>query len=175
MLMVWFMRNTNLLQNWQKGFTLLELMVVIVIFSMIMAVGGPSFSRMIERNQLQAAASELTMEILKARSEAIKGNDRVRLYRYPNSVYTYVYSTDTLGNQIVKSGGYFEFSNGIFLTGPSFIDFYPNGRAVITGTLKNFELTKPDGEEPKHCVFVNSMGTARAMADKNDDGNCANG
>lgn len=156
-----------------RGFTLLELMVVIAIFTMIMAVGGPSFSRMIERNQLQAATSDLTMDILWARSEAVKRNERVRLTPSTNGIEINV--VPIMGGASTPLMPFKEYESGIVQTGPNFIDFMPNGRAQITGALRFFELSKTGGQESKRCVYISAAGLAKAMTDKNDDGNCANG
>lgn len=164
---------TNRLAYKTRGFTLLELMVVIAIFTIIMSVGGPSFSRMIERNQLQAATSDLTMAILLARSEAIKRNDRVRLRPNSNSFSISVVPIMGGGETIVQAPQ--SYDSGIQQVGPDFIDFMPNGRAQITGAPRFFVLNKVDGAESIRCVYISASGLAKAMVDKNDDGNCANG
>ena len=55
-----------------RGFTLLEVMVVVAIIAVLAALAGPSFIPVIERWRVRSAAEELTATFYYARSEAIK-------------------------------------------------------------------------------------------------------
>jgi len=66
-----------------KGFTLLELMIVIAIVAVLSTLAFPSFSRLILKHRAQDAASGIFSALFKARSEALKRADRIRLQ--PNS------------------------------------------------------------------------------------------
>ena len=62
----------------QSGFTLLELMVVIAMMGVLMAVGIPTFTSMMETSELSDTANELVLSLRKARAEAIvSGRDAV--------------------------------------------------------------------------------------------------
>lgn len=58
----------------QRGFTLIEVLIVIAIVGLIIAVTIPQFGRMRRRMALQAAASELRTQFHLARSRAIARN-----------------------------------------------------------------------------------------------------
>lgn len=62
-----------------RGFTLIELMVTLVVLAVVMGIAAPSFSDMINRNRLTAAANELVSALQVARMEAIRRNARVML------------------------------------------------------------------------------------------------
>lgn len=71
--------DNTLLQRKSDGFTLVELMIVIVILAILMAVGVPSFRELIASQRIRAAASALYDSLLLARSEAIKRNNTVTI------------------------------------------------------------------------------------------------
>lgn len=61
----------------QAGFTLVEMMVVVVILVICAALAAPAFSRMIEATRIRAEATRLMSDVVLARSEAIKRNRSV--------------------------------------------------------------------------------------------------
>ena len=56
----------------QRGFTLLELMMVLTLAAVIMAIGAPSFGEFSRNNRLSSAANNLLAGLQLARTEAIK-------------------------------------------------------------------------------------------------------
>lgn len=60
-----------------RGFTMVELMVVLAIMAIMAALAAPSMSRLIAQQRLKSTASDLHLAILKARAEAIKRNVNV--------------------------------------------------------------------------------------------------
>jgi type IV fimbrial biogenesis protein FimT len=67
-----------LAQKGQQGVTLIELMIGIVIVSMLMALGVPAFSRMLQNSQVRSAAESLVNGLTAARNEALRLNSEVR-------------------------------------------------------------------------------------------------
>ncbi|MDF1587694.1 MAG: GspH/FimT family pseudopilin [Gammaproteobacteria bacterium] len=63
----------------QKGFTLMELMIVIAIIAILAALALPSFQSIIEKRRLAGAAENLFADLQYARSEAIKRNSTIEL------------------------------------------------------------------------------------------------
>ena len=57
--------------NIQKGFTLIELMIVVALLAIIGAVALPSFGQMINSNRLQAETNEIESFLRYARSQAL--------------------------------------------------------------------------------------------------------
>lgn len=55
-----------------RGFSLVELMVVVAIVAILAGIAGPSFKAMMENNRASAAASALQVSLSMARSEAVK-------------------------------------------------------------------------------------------------------
>ena len=65
--------------NAQRGLTLIELMIGIVIAAFLMMVGAPFFGDYVRNSRLREAGNTLLTEALIAQSEAIKRNAVVRL------------------------------------------------------------------------------------------------
>jgi type IV fimbrial biogenesis protein FimT len=69
----------------QRGFTLVETMVVVAIIAILGAIAGPSFRDMIRNNRLSAASSALQTSLSLARSEASKRGADARVTVAANS------------------------------------------------------------------------------------------
>jgi type IV fimbrial biogenesis protein FimT len=67
--------------NAQKtfGFTLIELMVTVSIAAIVLTLGVPGYTQMIQNNRMSAQANEFVAFLNLARSEAIKRGTRVTL------------------------------------------------------------------------------------------------
>lgn len=62
-----------------RGFTLVELMIVVVILAILSSLAAPAFSELIASQRVRAGASGLYESLILARSEAIKRNASVSL------------------------------------------------------------------------------------------------
>jgi len=62
-----------------KGFTIVELMVVLVIASILLLIGIPSFTQMIRNNSMTVSANEFVGAFRYARTEAIKRGTNIHL------------------------------------------------------------------------------------------------
>lgn len=61
----------------KQGFTLIELMITISIIVILLIIGVPSITALMEKTKLKTAASSMNNAIQLARSEAIKRNSPV--------------------------------------------------------------------------------------------------
>lgn len=63
----------------QAGFTMIELMVVLVVAAVLVTLAVPSFREMLARNRLEGVTSEFVTDLQYARSEAVARNANVGL------------------------------------------------------------------------------------------------
>ncbi len=69
--------------RWRRGFTMIEVMIVVGIVAIIMAMGLPSFARMYRKGPMRQAMSDVQEACGKARSEAILKGVTVELHIDP--------------------------------------------------------------------------------------------
>jgi type IV fimbrial biogenesis protein FimT len=63
----------------QRGFTLIELMVVVTLLAVMLGIGIPSFREFLQNQRVKTAGSDFSTALLVARSEAIKRNTAVTI------------------------------------------------------------------------------------------------
>jgi type IV fimbrial biogenesis protein FimT len=63
----------------QLGFTIIELMTVLVIAGVLLVLALPAFNDMLERRRLEGQANELVTDLAYAKSEAVQRNQNVRV------------------------------------------------------------------------------------------------
>lgn len=62
-----------------RGFTLIELMVVVALAAILLGIGVPSFNGFVAGQRVKAAAGDYAMALVLARAEAIKRNGDVTI------------------------------------------------------------------------------------------------
>ena len=92
------------------GFTLLELMIIVAILGILTALAAPSFTSLLERRKIIAAAEAIQSDLRWARGEAIKRNTDVTVSFTPGAggVWKYVITPAT---KTVDSATIPEFGN----------------------------------------------------------------
>lgn len=68
-----------------RGFTLVEVMVVVAIMAILITLAAPSFTPLIERWRVQQTVKELESTLYFARSEAIKRGGNVIIHKNANN------------------------------------------------------------------------------------------
>lgn len=106
--------------NKSRGFTLIELMVVIIIAAILLTIAVPSFTSLIKRNNVDSLQSKLSSALATARTEAASRN-KIVIMCHSNDEATC--SGDWANGWII-----FEDNDrsGDFSTGDILIDVYRN-------------------------------------------------
>lgn len=107
-----------------RGFSLVELMVVVAVLAIIVGIGVPSFGRMIHSNRLTSSANEVVAALQTGRMEAVRRNARVVLC--PTTTGTGCSASNNWARTLI------------------FVDANSDG-SIGTGdtVLKDIEVTKP--------------------------------
>lgn len=167
------------------GFTLIELLVVVAIAAILVALAAPSFSDMMRRNRLSAAASALQVSLSLARSEAVKRGADARVTvaanttagAWTNGWTVFVDGTGTANNGVAPTAD----TTGATAvtrvevvaapTGPvstgqtgtlNYFTYNGVGRLITTtGASANRSFWFFDGTSEKYCLVLSITGRVR--------------
>jgi len=82
-------------QNMQKGFTLIELLITVVIMGILVSLAAPSMFQILEGRKLKGATENLFADLMFAKTETIKRNNKVILSFTAGTNWCYGLSEDT--------------------------------------------------------------------------------
>ena len=142
----------------QRGFTLVELLTVIVLCAIFAMLAGPPFRDFIIQQRIRNAAFELMADIVFARSEAVKRNTTVTI----SKVGTWT------GGWTVAAGGttlrtHPAFNNNITVSmGSSSVDFNLNGRASSSASV-TVDDTGGSATIIARCVSIDPSGRPQSV------------
>jgi type IV fimbrial biogenesis protein FimT len=170
-----------------KGYTLLELMIVLIIVSLVLAVGLPGFHGMIQGQRLNASVNDFLAALHLTRSEAIQRGQTVTLVPAAAAGWSAGWRIfiDGDGNLIHDEGEELIFSHGPMPAGvaaratftdmsASYISYQPNGRTRTRAQAARPQfgniLFSSEGETRK--IVINSLGRVRACNPVRDGSTC---
>ncbi len=176
--------------NKQNGFTVIELMVTVVIVSILLTMGVPSFINTIEQNKLATEINSLISTLQYARSESVKTGKRITVCRSDDGVDCgatgyedgwIVFEDDVTadgdldaGEQLLKV--HQALDTNFTLRGndrfTNFISYLPTGGIANVDPNANqdhFVLCKNNNTSKARALFVTSSGRARVSKDNNHD------
>jgi type IV fimbrial biogenesis protein FimT len=136
------------------GFTLIELMMVLVVVGVLLAVAQPWYTRLIATTRARSAATDLYTALNKARGEAVKRNSTVRIAPI-SSAWENGWQIIDANNAVIDDHGAL---SGISVTGgPASLTYQSSGR-ISGGVAPAFLLTSTAESTIARCVSADLSG-----------------
>ena len=170
----------------QRGFTLLELIIVITIAALLVTMAVPGYQSLILRNRMSTAANELTSALNLARSEAIRRNRSTVVCKSSDGagcgsaaaswsegwlVFVDDDNDQSLDNTepVLRVHGAQPDDYALSLAGnfTDFVVYRSNGRS---DTIGNFTLCKGNTVDNARLIMINRAGRVRLGSDNNGNG-----
>jgi type IV fimbrial biogenesis protein FimT len=140
-----------------RGFTAVELMIVVVIVAILTAMAGPWMGHMVRAQRLRTASFDVLASLQLARSEAIKRNLAVTMAPIGANWATGWTITDANANLLKRQGS----TDTTTITGPTTVVF--NGTGRLNGAVAPFSLVSDVGSGQGvqyRCITVDLSGRA---------------
>lgn len=162
-----------------RGFSLVELIIVMAVFALLMSFGMPMYAQFMANSQIRASAETTAQAIQHARGEAMRRNTRVELTLGTGTgwVVRDVPSNETLGERSENEGTHnSSVSRVITPNGATTITF--NGFGMVTknddgsaalSAIKFDSATLSAANSRDLCVAISTMGGVR-LCDPNITG-----
>lgn len=150
------------------GFTLVELMIVLVLLAILLAVGVPSFRDFILNQRLRATSNDLRIALMAARSEAVKRNRNVEVEAAPGGWNTgwFIADPNALDVHFLDHSQPGSSEISISENGAGNVGFTAAGRAMAA---KQFGITVGTGSRSASgCLRLRVDGRAVFSNDPND-------
>jgi type IV fimbrial biogenesis protein FimT len=154
-----------------RGFSLVEVIVVLAVFALLMSFGMPMYSQFMANSQIRASAETTAQAIQLARAEAMRRNTRVEVELGTGTGWTIrdVPSNETISTRSANEGTHANnVSRVITPTGATTITF--NGFGMVTKNddgsnpltaIKFDSATLAAADSRDLCVAISTMGGVR--------------
>lgn len=164
-----------------RGFSLVELMVVIAIVAILAAIAAPSFQSMLQNNRASSAASALRVALSLSRSEAVKRGSDARVTvaanstagQWSNGWTVFADSTGTANNGVAPTADSASITRIEVTSARSdvsygqtgnmnYFSYNGQGRVVtVNGGPANRTFWFFSGASDKYCLIISITGRVR--------------
>ena len=156
------------------GLTLVELLVSLTVLSILLGMGIPAFTKVIEGQRLANATTQLQTALMFARTEALKGHVPVMLDNGDGNwatgwrIYKDTNNDGTLDSGEPISSEFAGMPPGVIVkhreTVADYVRYMPSGRALKSGgaiQMGTFALCHQGEQQPVRKLVLNAGGRVR--------------
>jgi type IV fimbrial biogenesis protein FimT len=146
----------------ERGFTLIEALVVLSIVAIVVAVGVPNLSHLIGTMNARSATFDLVADLAMARSEAIKRNANIGVQPLVGNDWSQGWRVWDGVNTLRQRSA---LPSGLTVTSSSnTLQFRPNGRLGADDTATaNASWSITSSNATPRCVVITPTGAARSI------------
>lgn len=163
-----------------KGFSVIELMIVLAVAAVLLATAVPAFNETIQNNRLATQVNELHAGLSVARSEAVKRNASVKFClvdtsnECTESSNQWIVFLDDDGDDIVDTNEALRVSDpipgGINVTFSDDMVVYASSGLATNGVNEVFTLCDLRGATDARGLVIGPSGRPRLALDSDEDG-----
>jgi type IV fimbrial biogenesis protein FimT len=134
------------------GFTITELMIVVAVFSILVAAALPSYNQFVRNQRVKTASFDLFSTLIQARSEAIVRNTSVTVAPAGGN-WASGWTVTESGGTVIRNESAIP---NVTLTGPTSVVY--NGSGRLTAAVTPFELTATGSGITSRCITLDLSG-----------------
>ena len=142
-----------------RGFTLPEILIVIVVLGVLAATGIPAFAEFVRNQRVKTVSFDLFSTLVHARSEAITRNASVTVAPV-SSAWTNGWTVTDAGGTVIRTMGAVP---NVTITGPTNVVFRGSGR-LNAASMPTFQLTASGGTITTRCISIDLSGRPSTKA-----------
>lgn len=137
-----------------SGFTLVELMVVLVVFAMLVTAALPSYNDFVRNQRVKTASFEIFSSLVLARSEALTRNASATVVPASGTTNWSAGWQVSAGGTVLRSQDAFQ---SISISGPTSLTY--NGSGRLSAPATGIEITASGGASiTTRCITVDLSG-----------------
>lgn len=163
------MLSPTFLRRAQTGFTIIELMTVMVVVGILATIGAPNLREMMVRQRVRTVSSDVYASLVFTRSEAIKRNASVTLAPVTANDWTSGWTVTTVSGGTTVTLETKDAPASVTWSAPASIVFSGNGRTTgssnVTFTVRSAEIATV----PMRCIVISPSGRPNIKTDTNGD------
>lgn len=136
-----------------RGFTLVEVVIVVAILGVLASLAAPAFNEMVAGQRASGAASDLQIALIKTRSEATKRNANVTLSQAAGGWQNGWQILNPTDASVIDAHAAV---TGLTISGPASVIYQGSGR--VQGSAPSFSILSTTFSTAARCVSVDLSG-----------------
>ena len=137
---------------WSRGFTLIELMLVVAVAAALTAAALPSYNDFVRNQRVKTSSFDVFSTLVYARSEAVTRNASVTVTPTGGS-WTSGWTVTDAGGTVLRSQ---EALRAITITGPTSVVYLGSGR--LSAAVGTFQLSTTGSGITTRCITIDLSG-----------------